>query len=252
MKKTSIIREHMKMADVVHLDYKLLPIINRFGIQLGFGDLSIAAICSEKKINLAFFLEIINAYYDSNYFPKEKLQNYSVGLFVEYLNKTHEFYLNDKVPEIERMIDELVDNCVTGTQNLSLLRSFFNDYKTELTDHIKREEEKVYPYVLDLERAILNKTIPQELAQQIKEYSINDFAQEHDNVQEKLFDLKNIIIKYLPPPNNSNLCNSILSQLFELEKDLDEHSRLEDTILVPMVAGLENEFKLRIEKESIG
>ena len=28
---------------------------------------------------------------------------------------------------------------------------------------------------------------------------MKDFAGEHDNVEEKLYDLKNIIIKYMPP-----------------------------------------------------
>ena len=32
------IQANMKMAEVIHLNYHLLPIISRFGINLGFGE----------------------------------------------------------------------------------------------------------------------------------------------------------------------------------------------------------------------
>ena len=78
-----------------------------------------------------------------------------------------------------------------------------------------------------------------DIVKKIKNYSINDFAIEHDNVEEKLYDLKNIIIKYLPPCKNKTLCARILIELFRLEKDLNAHALLEDKVLIPKVAKME-------------
>ena len=86
---TSIISPHTKMADVIHKDYLLLPVINRFGIQLGFGDKTVEQVCSDYKINLSFFLDIINTYHDEYYFPMEKMQLYPVDMIIDYLLKTH-------------------------------------------------------------------------------------------------------------------------------------------------------------------
>ena len=58
-------------------------------------------------------------------------------------------------------------------------------------------------------------------------------------MDEKMFDLKNIIIKYLPPNYDSNIGNSLLSSLFMFEKDMNNHSRIEDKILIPKVRQLE-------------
>ena len=43
------ITRDMKMADVIHLDYTLLPVITRFGINLGFGDRTVEKVCLENN-----------------------------------------------------------------------------------------------------------------------------------------------------------------------------------------------------------
>ncbi len=243
MKKTSVINPEMKMADVIHLDYTLLPVINRFGISLGFGDRTIESLCNKNGINLDFFLEILNAFHDPDYFPEEKLKKYPIGLLIDYLKKTHDYYMDVKVPELEKLISRLVDTSVEDSSRQALLTEFFADYEKQLTEHIEREEEKVYPYILALEKAVHEKDESEETSERLDQYSIDHFTVEHDDVEEKLLDLKNIIIKYLPPPGDSNLCNTVLFLLFELEKDLNDHSRIEDTIMVPMVEDLEKQYK---------
>lgn len=230
----------IKMADVIHINYMLLTILKRFEIPLGFGDKTIEKVCKNNGVNTEFFLEIINSFHDKSYFPEQNLQTFSVELIVKYLRNTHDYYLLEKMPEIEGYIDELIQHCTAENKpNLSMLKKFFVDYKHELTEHIKREDDDVLPYVLEIEKAYKANTIEKPLYEKIKSYSINDYEDEHDNVEDKLFDLKNIIIKYLPPLKNANLCNTILIELFLLERDLNDHSRIEDTVMVPKVYKME-------------
>ncbi len=42
-----------RLAVIVTGNYHLLPVINRFGIRLGFGDSTIEEICVSHKINMA-------------------------------------------------------------------------------------------------------------------------------------------------------------------------------------------------------
>jgi regulator of cell morphogenesis and NO signaling len=77
----------------------------------------------------------------------------------------------------------------------------------------------------------------------VANYSIQSFEKEHTNVDEKLFDLKNIIIKYLEPNYAHRICNDFLYELFQFERDLTDHARIEDKILVPKVMRIENELK---------
>ncbi len=233
------ITPEMKMAEVIFNNYQLLPVISRFGILLGFGEKTVSEVCNLYNINLDFFIEITNSFIDDDYIPKKELLSFPVSLLVSYLKKTHKYYIEEKIPEIEMMIGEMVYCSKDESEIRTLIKNFFQEYKIEFFNHINREEQKVQPYVLEIEKAFLNKKLTQKLKNRIENYSINDFASEHDNLEEKLNDLKNIIIKYLPPFCHPSLYNKILIELFRLEKDLNLHARLEDKVMVPKVAFME-------------
>jgi Regulator of cell morphogenesis and NO signaling len=239
----TLIKPEMKMADVIHLNFMLLPVINRFDINLGFGDKSIFDLCLEKKIDTDFFLEIINTFNDEEYFPEKKLRTFDVSLLLQYLQKTHRYYLTFQIPTIEHLIDNLLKSCTSSCENLHLISSFFGDYKTELTKHIGREEKTVFPYINSVGQLYKEKDSVGYLTLS-QQYSMKRFAREHDNIDEKLFDLKNILIKYISLPYDSNLCNAVVFELFRLEKDIKDHSRIEDKILKPVVAEMENALKM--------
>lgn len=238
-----LIQKEMKLADVIHHDHSLVAVINRFGIYLGFGDKKIETICQENNISTDFFLIILNAFHDPQYFPKKHLQSFPASMLIDYLAKAHRFYLDEKIPEIEHLILDLIEKNKQHKDTFILLKNFFSEYKQELTNHIQREEKRVYPYVIQLEEAIENGHVPESLASQMAEYSITDYEAEHENVEEKLYDLKNIIIKYIPSSANEKMVNSILHEVFALENDLKDHARIEDMILVPKVEAMEYTIK---------
>lgn len=224
------------------MNYLLISVINRFGIQLGFGNKTVNQVCREHQIDTRFFLEIINAFHDKEYFPDKDLQTFSIKLIVEYLLKTHRYYLEEKIPEIETLIGKMVKECYSQAENMDVLNQFFTEYKNELVTHTKREDEVVFPHALKIEKAYEDLENRPDLINELKKYSIQDYMNEHDNIEEKLNDLKNIIIKYLPPPKNKVLCNTVLTELFNLEKDINDHSRIEEKVLFPKVVELEKKL----------
>lgn len=234
-----LIEKDMKLADVIHHDHNLVPVINRFGIHLGFGDKTIKTLCKINNVNQEFFLTILNAYHDHQYFPRKHLQSFPAALLIDYLKRSHRYYIDEKIPEIELFIEKLGKENDLDTETFTLLKNFFSEYKQELFNHINKEESTVYPYVKKLENAIDSGLISKELLKEMETYSITDYEKEHDDVEEKLFDLKNIIIKYLPNSENDKLYFNLLKELFELENDLNDHSRIEDLILVPKVEAME-------------
>lgn len=231
---------NMKMAEVIHLNYQILPIISRFGINLGFGEKTIEQICREYSIDVDFFLEILNSFHNKDYFPRKQLQGFPIKLIIEYLQKSHYYYLYTKIPHIEQLLRQ-ISYPFSGLKSSAFLSidHFFTEYKNELTDHIQNEEDKVYPYVYEVEQVFLKKSPTREIIKKIKAYSIDDFEREHDNVEDKLSDLKNILIKYLPLPVDPQLCQDILVELFRLESDLKDHARIEDKVLIPKVKFME-------------
>ena len=233
------ITKDMKMADVIQMNYMLIPVIYRFGINLGFGDKSVKEICEETDVDLNFFLQLVNTYHDKDYFPKEELQTIPSKDIVAYLKMTHSSYLDEKLTEIEGLIESLQHAEAEDEKYILLIRNFFEGYKNELTEHILHEEDVVFPYVLAVEE-ICTSGIVSDLNRKIFEsFSISIYQEGHDDVEEKLMDLKTIMIKYLTPPRNTNLYHKIIQLLFMLEQDLNYHSRIEDKVLVPKMISME-------------
>ena len=232
-----------KMAEVILLDYKLIPIISRFGVEYGFGNKTVSEVCVDYGINVWFFLEIINSYHNPEYFPEKQLQNFSAQLIIRYLSNTHSYYLNTKVPEIEGYINEMEKKASEENQkNIKLLNDFFRDYKNELKNHLDREEQNIFPYIILLENNLSKMSFDENLIDKIRKEPIEKYERSHDNVELKLNDLKNLIIRHLPPVLSKELCQKLLTELFRLEADLENHSRIEDKVLIPKVKLLEHKI----------
>ncbi|MGE4290484.1 MAG: hemerythrin domain-containing protein [Salinivirgaceae bacterium] len=226
-----------KLAKLIHTNHFLLPVINRFGMRLGFKDKTVEQVCQEQNIDLNFFLTIVNTYTDEDYFPQNELVSFSPVLLVDYLIKTHEYYRNYLFPEVERRLERLLNSCEGTCDDLQLIKSFYNKYKEELLKHLEEEEQNVFPYVLALLNAYENK---QPLPDKYINYSMKSTEPEHTNVDQKIYDLKNIVIKYLEPTYDDNDCNEFLFAIFQFEKDLLDHARIEDKILLSQVLEIEN------------
>lgn len=234
----------MRMTDMIHLNHHLITVINRFGIPLGFGDKTIQEVCEQNQIDSDFFLQIVNSFHDENYFPRLQFLDFSISCFVNYLRKAHADYLGRNIPAIEKLLERLIDSFQGDKSSLQVIQQFFSEYKDELMIHIGREEQRVFPYVIDLEKAYANMQFSDELIQQIAAYSIEDYYAEHNDIEEKLFDLKNLLIKYAPAGLDIHLQEELLHLLFSLEKDLNRHSIMEDKVLVPKVSIIERELQL--------
>ncbi|MCK5856435.1 MAG: hemerythrin domain-containing protein [Bacteroidales bacterium] len=239
-----IITDNIKMADVILQNHHLLAVINRFGIQLGFGDKSVKEVCGDYQINSDFFLEIINAFNDPDFYPQHKLEKFPLKLIIDFLRKAHSFYLDQKIPEIASMIDNIVEASPSNQQKtMRMIQLFFGEYQQQLKEHIAREETVVYPYILKLEDYLQSKEKSKEAYDMLMIYQIENYADEHDNIEDKLKELKTIIIKYLPPQKDYLLCYKILGQLDHLEDDMNNHSEMENKVLVPRVQIMEQVLK---------
>ncbi len=228
-----IFSAHDKLSHLIRADYSLLPVINRFGIRLGIKDYTIAQICQAKQINTNFFLAIINTYHNPNYFPEKELLSFSPLLIVDYLRKTHKYYIEYVFPKIEDLLEKLIKSGSNGGEELKMIKSFYLKYKEEWVIHINEEEEDVFPYVKSLIEG--KETRPG--------YTMQSFETEHSNVDDKLSDLENLIIKYLTPTYDDNICNEFLMMLSNFEKDSKDHARIEDKILLSQVIELEKKKK---------
>jgi regulator of cell morphogenesis and NO signaling len=230
----------MKMADVVQGNHLLMPVINRFGIPLGFGEKTVHAVCRKHRIDVEFFLVIVNAFTNEHYFPEKKLQAFNVLMIVDYLKKTHSYYIETQVPLIEKLLNNLLRHRPSDAKKLRLIKRFFLEYKSELFNHLDREETTTFPYVKTVYRLFHAAHPSAREKRALSKYSMHVYEEEHTDVDEKLFDLKNILIKYVRGDSMNAMYEQVIFELFRLEKDIQDHTRIENNILLPLVEEMED------------
>jgi regulator of cell morphogenesis and NO signaling len=231
-----------RLADAIHANYLLIPVINRFGISLGFGDRTIREVCRAQRIDTEFFLVIINVFTSPQYFPEKTLLTFNPLVILAYLQKTHAYYRDTQIPVIERLLRQLIARSGKRKNDLLVVRRFFLEYKRELLAHLDREERTTFPHIRAVYR-IFGKRRTARRAGSVPAYSMETYGKEHNNVDEKLWDLKNILIKYLPGSVDATIRNAIICEVFRLEQDIRDHTRMEETILMPRVAAMERALR---------
>ena len=226
--KSRLFSSESRLSDLITAHPSLLSLLPRLGVSLGFGDRSIADVCDDSGVDTGFFLLICNVYTFNNYVPSTAtiLGTDMTGL-VPYLEYSHKYYVNKRLPHIERHLDAIAEK-LSGRIGKVFL-SFYKEYKQEVEAHFQHEESEVFPHI----RAMM-------AGNRDTSYSIGAFLQNHSDIEGKLDDLLNIIFKYLPPQVDDDNVLDVVYDILRLSEDLKKHTFIEEKIMVPLVHHLEN------------
>lgn len=227
IKNNTVYSKKMKAADLISADWHLLSIFERLDIKLGFGEATVADICARYNLSTELFLMICNIYSFDDYLPKaEMLKREDLPHILSYLRASHKHYMTNCFPRLHNNIHIMMEEY--EDTNRYVLNKFYDDYDSEIKKHFEYEEFSVFPYIESLLGGCCGEA-----------YKIRNFEDNHTNVEEKLNDLKNIIIKYLPGTYTSNIRMKVLNEIFKIESDLRKHTLVEDKLLIPLVTKLE-------------
>ena len=152
-------------------------------------------------------------------------QGVHTGTFLAVVN-----FMDYNLPVIRRRLIDAID-CSQDDVAFLILK-FYDEYVNEVRAHMGYENEVVFKYV----NALLQ-------GEDTGRYNIGVFVARHNQIETKLTELKNIIVKYYPSRANNNLLNTVLFDIYSCEKDLCSHCRVEDYMFVPLIAELEKKVQ---------
>lgn len=220
-------------SEAIARNPRLLLMFEHLEIPLGLQDKTISQVCRESGIDEELFLIIGNLFngIDPNFHQLDRLKD--IPMIIRYLENSHRNYVTEKFPLLTTLINDI---CKVNTNpEVELLKRFLDDYLDEVAEHLKYENTVVFPYVLALSgnKNDVTESLP-------GQYSMSEYRRHHDDIEEKLTDLKNLLIKYLPSHNDMHYRRKLLLSLDELEFDLHIHSLIEEIVLIPIVESYEN------------
>ena len=215
-----------KMSDLICDNYSLLMVMSRFGIALGFGDKTVGKVCEMQNVDCNTFLAVSNFISNGECRYDDSDFDFSLVAMMDYLKNAHTYFLDFCLPSIRKKLIESID-CSSSNNIAFLILRFFDNYVNEVRRHMEYENKSVFTYVDALLRG-----------ERQPGYRIKVFSEKHNQIDVKLRDLKNIIIKYYPG-GDGYLLNAVLFDIVNCEQDLASHCQVEDYLFVPAVEALE-------------
>ena len=229
MKNQKMYEADDKMISIIRDNYNILQSLGSFGINLGFGDKTVREVCEEQQVDTYTFLAVVN-YTINGYKEYDNADRLSLPTLLHYLKASHVYYIDFQLPFIRKELVEALDE----TDNLArLILKLYDDYAHSITNHMRYEEKMVFPYVQALIDGNANTT-----------FDIETFSKHHVQVDQKLKELKSIIIKYLPSDGlHNNQLSATLYDIYNNEEWLAHHSEVEEEIFIPAVRIEERKLK---------
>lgn len=229
MKNMKMYEPQDKMIMLIKDNYSVLQALSCFGINLGFGDLTVEETCQTNGVDTYTFLAVVNFTINdfSNFDDDEQI---NVPTLLHYLEASHRYYLDFQLPFIRRELQESIsENDHLGM----LIMKLYDEYAHEIRRHMKYEEKTLFPYVQSLIDG-----------HPILDYNVEMFSKHHEQTDKKLRELKLMIIKYLPSDDHrNNMLTATLYDIYNNEEWLHHHAEVEDHIFTPAIRRLELKMK---------
>jgi regulator of cell morphogenesis and NO signaling len=232
--KKTYVKPGMKMAGLIFENPSLLMLLEHFKCDLVVHDFTVEQISRQYDVNPELFVFFCNLY---NGFAPAGIENFrktDIAVIIFFLRNSHIYYKNDKYPEIKEYISQM--QLINRVPEMKMVELFFNDYFNEVTEHLDYEDQVAFPEIcvnLGLDDKILNPLA--------ETFSVTTYRDHHTDIESKLSELKNLLLKHIPLNEDRVLRRKLLISLFELEFDLSLHSLIEETILIPLVKKYEKE-----------
>src|ERR1700722_18975048 len=192
------------------------------------------------------FIAALLRVFEEKVFNAREFDGFAVPLIVDYIQRTHIYYLEKKLPEIEQSIVLLTGYYESQHPILLALQNFFLHYVQDLSEHIHAEEASLLPYIGLLQNAAQSANGFSRFLLGRGQYSVDRFLSEHHDTEDELKDIRQTIRLYEPPVTNESLYRILLSQLQTFEQDLCIHAHIEEEVLIPKAKALEKDLHIQL------
>ena len=223
-------------------NFQISQILQRYNLPVDKSLLYSYEELRRMNIDQQFIYTLLQTFEDEKTFSEKQYLKFSLEIIIDYILRTHRYYLTKKLCEIEQNIHILLKDYSGSHPLLYVLNNFFHEYTADLTSHIREEEKHLLPYIKYLLKFEKEEADAEAYFAETKNYSLQTFIDSHNDTEKDLSNIRNVILSYQPPPTNQTPYRILITQLQAFEKDLSVHAIIEDKVLIPRALQLEKKL----------
>jgi regulator of cell morphogenesis and NO signaling len=216
------------IGEIVANDFRAASLFKEAGIDFCCGGYKfLSDACREKGSDLSVILEQLGLLSQTPIDNATNFKEWKLSFLSEYITNTHHKFVLKTLPELVFYTQKIAD--VHGAHHPELIEvaSLFTRINEELLQHLKNEEDVLFPAIRAAEISAspqVKSTIISEVTRMQGEHEFTGGAMDKINVLTK---------NYLIPADACNTYRVALKLLEQFEDDLHIHVHLENNILYP-------------------
>jgi len=147
----------------------------------------------------------------------------------DHIEQTHHAYLREELPRLDFMTRKVAAVHGDGEPRLHEIREVFVAFKEELTSHMMKEEQVLFPMIRRIERA----DGPVEFHCGSLANPIRMMEHEHDQAGDALAKFRDLTDDFTPPDWACNTFRAMYAAFADLEPNMHQHVHKENNVLFP-------------------
>lgn len=158
---------------------------------------------------------------------------------IAHIQNTHHVFTRQELGRLEQLVEKVCSRHGELHPELFRLRELFLMLRDDLLPHLLKEEQVLFPYVIQLEDAIANETVVHPPVFVTVQNPVRMMMTEHDSAGDLLREMRLVSGNYTTPPEVCISYQTLYQAMAEFEADLHQHIHLENNILFPRAVEME-------------
>ena len=224
------------IGEIVALDFRKAEVFKKYGIDFCCGGkVSISEACTDKGIDRIMLEMDLKKAAVTAIDPTQDFNNWEPAFLCDYIMNTHHKYVLKTLPELVFYTQKIA--AVHGEHHPELIEvaDLFDTINTELLQHLKKEEEVLFPAIKEA-----FSTSGQSSPKSIIASEIERMSAEHELAGGAMDRINQITGNYAVPDDGCSTYHVSFKMLSQFEADLHRHVHLENNILYPKALVKEN------------
>lgn len=231
------------IGNYVAEDFRTAALFSKYGIDFCCkGNRTLDEACEKKAISPEVLENEINAILNTSNDQSIDFKSWPLDLLVDYIEKTHHRYVEEKSSVLYRFLDKLCK--VHGERHPELfeINKLFIEGAGVLAKHMMKEELILFPFIKRMTQT-KSKSINMPNFGTV-DNPIAMMQDEHTIEGERFAKIAELTNNYTPPTDACETYKVTFAMLKEFEDDLHKHIHLENNILFPGAQVLERQFNI--------
>ena len=234
----------MTIRDIVANDFRTAAVFQRHGIDFCCkGNRSVQDACRNSRVTAE---DVLNDIAEATATPPlegPRFNSWQLHTLVSYIVGNHHAFVRQLIPVLLTHTKKVA--AVHGDRHPELpqVAQLFSEVADEMTSHMAKEEQILFPYIVDVEEASHTGSGRPSAPFGTVRNPIRMMEMEHESAGDAMARIRSLTSGYAIPEGACTTYRVCLQELEAFESDLHQHVHLENNILFPKAARLENELR---------